>query len=239
MMITAPVFRHEAIPPQVKVFLSVILAMICTTAFGKYQPTIDFHLWYLVFLVMKEMMAGMLIGFSVNFVFYAARFAGGLLDMEMGYQTGLLFDPSQGIPTLLGELKEMITLILFLIIGGHYQLIESMMLSFKAIPLTKFAMTESTLQLLARQAASVFILGVKISAPVLVALFCTNLALALLARVAPQTNIFILSFQVKVVVGLLVLSFSVPLLIYILKWALGLLQGETMRMILTLNPGSS
>ena len=62
------------------------------------------------------------------------------------------------------------------------------------------------------------------------------MALALLARVAPQTNIFILSFQLKIAIGLLVLMASVPLFIYITKYSLQGFEEELMRIILSLNP---
>ena len=76
----------------------------------------------------------------------------------------------------------------------------------------------------------------KIAAPVMISLFCVNLALALLARMAPQTNIFTLSFQFKIGVGLLVLFVSVPLLVLVLKLALTQMQTETMNILLSLNP---
>jgi len=235
-MVTAPLFKSDTVIPQVKIMMAVILAIICNTAFWHVQPPIEFHLWTMVILVFKEFTLGVLIGFVTNTVFFAARLAGGIIDIEMGYQTALLFDPTNISPTLIGELKELMALMIFLAINGHHQIIEAVFASFHAVPLTTFELSGASIELLIRFMASIYIIGIKVAAPVLVALFCTNLALALLARVAPQTNIFILSFQLKVAVGLLVLSVSVPLMAYSLKWALETLQSETMRMILTLNP---
>lgn len=236
-MASAPFFKNSAIIPQHKVIFSAIFAMIITTSYWTEQPVIDFHLWFLVLLVFKEFLVGIIIGFAANAVFFAARFAGGLIDLEMGYQTAVIFDQNQTTPTLIGEFQELIVLMIFLFLDGHLQLIEAAFASFRAIPVSTFEMSGSTVTLLLKFATTVLILGVKMAAPVLVALFCTNLALALLARVAPQTNIFILSFQMKVVVGLLILSVSMPVFIYLSKWALSNIQEETMRMILSLNPG--
>jgi len=232
----APFFKATAIIPQVKIFLAALIAVAVTSAFWSSQPVIDFHLWFVALLVIKEFLLGLIIGFAAHAVFFAARFAGGVIDIEMGYQTAVMFDPANTTPTIVGEFKELIALMLFLVMNGHHHIIEAAYASVRAVPLTTFTITESTTQLLAKYAVTVFILAIKIASPILVALFCTNLALALLARIAPQTNIFILSFQVKVAVGILMLFISVPMVIYILKWALGSVQSVTFEILLSMYP---
>ncbi len=236
MFITAPFYKSMAILPQVKVFLAIVIATSMTQFYWTQQPTFDFHLWSLVLLVFKEFTVGAIIGFAANLVFLGARMAGGLIDFEMGFQAASVFDPASNNPTLIGELNELITLMIFLIINGHHQLIEVIFASIRAVPLTTFAISEPTYILLIKFTTTIFILAIKIAAPVLIALFSTNLALALLARVAPQTNIFIISFQLKVAVGLLMLFVSVPLLVYVIKWALGSMQEQTMQLLMTLYP---
>jgi flagellar biosynthetic protein FliR len=237
MVAAAPVFKSTAINPQIKIYLSALMAIIMTSAFAESQPVIEFQLLNIAVLALKEFFFGVLIGFSANMVFFAARFAGGLIDMEMGYNTSTLFDQTSMTPTLVGEIKDLIALMMFFILNGHHQLIESLFASFKAVPISTFAISSVTIQLLIKMAVTTFILAIKFSAPVLVALFCTNFALALLARVAPQTNIFILSFQMKISVGLLVLIASTPMLVYVIKWALENFQSNTMQIIMSLYPG--
>lgn len=235
--VAAPFFKNAAIPSQVKVFLSLLIAVSITNEFWMEQPVIEFHLWYLALLVLKEFMVGIVIGFAANLVFYAATFAGGIVDIDMGYQASLLFDINSNTPTLVGTLKEMMVLMIFLYINGHHQIIEAVYASLRIVPITTFAITESTVALLVKFSTNVLIIGIKLAAPVIVALFCTNLALALLARVAPQTNIFILSFQLKVAVGLIMLAISIPLIVYVSKWALGSMQETTFELLMSINPG--
>lgn len=236
IFLTAPFLRSEAIPPQVKIMFSVILAIIVNTALWKEHPTLEFHLWNLVFLVFKEFLVGMIIGFAANTVFYAARMAGGLIDQDMGFQTATIFDRSNSTPTIVGEVKELVAIMVFLFLNGHHYLVEGLFISVKAIPLTTMAVTDSTMSLLAKMSTSVIVLAIKMASPVLIALFLTNLSLALLARVAPQTNIFILSFQVKVTVGLIVLLAAMPLFVYVAKFALAGFQENLYTFIMTLYP---
>lgn len=235
MMASAPVFKSTAINAKVKIMLSLLIAVIMSNVYADKQPAIEFELMNVAVITLKEFFFGVLIGFSANLVFFAARFAGGIIDMEMGYNTSMLFDQSNVNPTLVGEFKDLIALMLFFIINGHHQLIESLYISFEIVPINKFIITDVTIQLLTKMVVTVFILAMKFAAPILVALFCSNLSLALLGRVAPQTNIFVLSFQIKIIVGLLVLFTSVPLLVYVIKWALENFQSNTIDIIKSIN----
>jgi flagellar biosynthetic protein FliR len=236
IFLTAPFLKSNGIPPQVKIMSAVILAIIVNTSLWNQQPTLEFHLWYLVLLVLKEFLVGMMIGWASNAIFFAARTAGGIVDQDMGFQTATMFDRDAGAPTLLGEFKELIALMVFLFIDGHHYLIEGLFISVKAVPLTTMEITNSSITLFTNMAISVLVLAIKMASPVLIALFLTNLSLALLARIAPQTNIFILSFQLKVSVGLIVLLISIPLFVYVSKIAMEGMQQELYRFILTLYP---
>ena len=233
---SGPIFKSKAIPMQVKVFLGVILAVSVTTAYWTDQPVIDFHLFNIVLLVLKEFMVGILIGFSASAVFWGARLAGGLIDFDLGYHTSVAFNIEEGAPTIVGELKYMMVLMIFLGINGHHTMIDAMFTSVQAVPLTTFEITTSTLRLLIQFATEVMIIGVKLSGPVLVAIFVTNLGLALLARVAPQTNVFILSFQLKIVVGILVMFASISLVAMVSKYSLQDIGTDMVRFLMSVNP---
>ena len=237
MMAVAPFFSNSAIPMQLKMLFSMILSIIITTAFWKHQPVIDFDVWNLLLLVFKELLVGISIGFAANLVFWGASFAGGMIDFDMGFQAATLFNQEDSAPSLTGEFFGLATLMLFFIVNGHHYIIQSIFASIKAVPLTKMEFTDSTIKELARMATSVLMIGIKIASPIIIALFLTNLSLSLLARIAPQTNIFVLSFQIKVVVGMLTLIASTPLMIWVIKFFLDSMENELMRMIMSLNPG--
>ena len=162
LFVAGPFFKNSAIVPQVKIILSIFLAIMITSAFWQEQPTIELHLWNIVLLVIKEFMVGLILGFTANLPFVAARFAGGVIDMEMGYQTGALFDREATTPTLVGEFNELIVLMLFLIMNGHHYLIEGIYFSMKVLPLNSMVFTETTLNMLGGIAVSIFILAVKL-----------------------------------------------------------------------------
>lgn len=236
MMFTAPMFSNAAVLPQIKIGLAAVIAMMLTAAFADKQPAIDFHLWTLITLVFKEFLVGGAIGFAAAMMLYAAEFAGGLLDFDIGFQTALLFDLNSSAPTIIGQLKMMAVLMVFLGMNGHHFLLEAIAASFVAVPLDGFGVTTSAVDTLIRMATNVTIIAVKIASPMLLALLLVNVSLALLSRVAPQLNIFILSFQFKVAVGLIMLFVTIPLFVMIAKTAITYFQNETYTALMTLNP---
>ncbi|MFO7945966.1 MAG: flagellar biosynthetic protein FliR [Armatimonadota bacterium] len=62
--------------------------------------------------------------------------------------------------------------------------------------------------------ASIFSVGLRLAAPVMAAVFLTDLGFGFIARVVPQMNVFLVGIPAKMLVGLVVLSFSAPLLVY-------------------------
>jgi len=236
LFVTGLFFGHMSIPVTVKAGIILILTMIMTPMFFEDAPHIKFEVFNMFFLVFKEFLVGALLGFASNIVYWATRFGGGITDMDMGYQASLMFDSTAGSPTLVGEFYAMGTLMIFLYLNGHHFLIEALFLSMKAVPITTFAITEATLTLLFQTITAFMILGLKIAAPVMITLFNVNLSLTLLSKVAPQMNIFMLSFQVKIAVGILVLFASVPIIALVSKQALQFMQTEITTFLMTLNP---
>ncbi|MCL2039011.1 MAG: flagellar biosynthetic protein FliR [Bacteroidetes bacterium] len=236
LFVSALFFGHIAIPIPVKAMLILILTLIITPMFFDTAAPVKFEIVNMFLLMFKELLVGAILGFASNIIYWAARFGGGLVDMEMGFQAGAVFDPNSGAPTLVGEFYALTTLMLFLYFNGHHFLIEALYLSMKFVPLTTFELTEATLTTLFKITSSFLILGLKIAAPVSITIFNTNLALTLLSKVSPQINIFMLSFQVKVAAGLLVLFASIPVIGIVSKQALQLMQAEITTFLLTLNP---
>jgi len=236
---TAPFFSHPGIPTQAKIFTSVVIAIAMTMTFGEQQPTVTFELFTLVGLVFKEFFVGALLGFASFLPFFAVRVAGGILDLDIGFQTALMFDASADVPSLLGEINFLVALMVFLGINGHHFMLETMYASLKAIPLTSFALTENAITTLVRVSTSVFILGFKLASPVIVALMLTNLGLALLGRVSPQMNIFALSYSLKILVGLLVLIATFALFVQMVSIMLKSFQDDLWKVIMSLQLGGS
>jgi flagellar biosynthetic protein FliR len=236
MMVSGPFFSNTAIQLQSKLALSASVAILMTVAFAADQPPITVDAWALVPVVFKEVFIGVALGWSAGLLFQAVRMAGGLVDMDMGFQTALLFNPQADVPTLVGEVKSLALLMVYIALDGHLALLEATYASVEVVPLGMASFGKASLDAVTGMVVAMFIIGLKIAAPLLIALFITNLALALLSKVAPQINVFTLSFQFKIAVGLLVLFASVPLFVFVSKNAISTFQRDTLVVLKSLAP---
>jgi flagellar biosynthesis protein FliR len=234
MLTTSPFFDNGAVKVQTRIALGVILAMMMTTSFGDQQPTIHFDIIAIGVVVLKEIALGATIGYVMNLLVMSARFAGSLVDVELGFQTGAAFNLNIEASAILGELYALMVLMIFIAINGHHALIETVFVSAKLIPLTTFSLPSEAMQSLIRTVAIMLMLGAKMGAPLLIALFITNLSLALMSRVAPQINVFQLSYNVKTMVGLLLLMLTVPLIGAVSRQGLEIFQQETLKVLMAI-----
>jgi flagellar biosynthetic protein FliR len=230
IFIISPVFRLQSVPFVLKVFFALILSVMIVSTLN-IEAKIDFELWSLIFLVNKELFTGMIIGFAINLVFWGMRFGGGIIDYEMGFFAASLLSFSETTPTIFGEFLEWTTLMLFFLINGHHQIFEALYVSFAKIPIGMASFSNLTMQELGKFMSILTIIALKISAPIFVSTFLINISLAMLSRMAPQTNIFVVSFQVKIAVALLVFFLAISFFVYSSKQFLEIFQNQTYNLL--------
>jgi flagellar biosynthesis protein FliR len=217
-LIAAPVFGDKAIPTIAKIFLSFVIAYIIFLVMDTATVKVQVELWWLFMNVIKEIITGLLIGFSLNFVFYGFSFAGTLMGFDMGLNMAQVFNPSDETETdILGQFIYFIAILVFFLINGHHYLIRELAYSFKVVPVGKFTVNKSVIDLLISYSANVFVIAVKIAAPILISFFLVNIAEGITARVIPQMQIFFVTQPLKLGLGFMLLVFSTPLLIYVIK----------------------
>ena len=96
----------------------------------------------------------------------------------------------------------------FLVVDGHHQLLQALAASYGALPIGAggWAATGELAPLVARTLGTVFVIGVRIAAPVVLVLFVVEVALGLLSRVAPQLNLMVNAAPMRLFTGLAVLG---------------------------------
>jgi flagellar biosynthetic protein FliR len=124
------------------------------------------------------------------------------------------FDPATGSTVnMMRRMKFYLCMILYLLMDGHHFLIRAMFKSFEVLPVTGVNLGEGAITQMVVLSGEIFYLGVQIAAPALAALFLTQVALGLLARVAPQMNVFMLSFPLNIAIGISLITASMYILI--------------------------
>lgn len=211
-MISGPLYAVRGIPPLLKAGFSLVLA-------GVIFPVVEINgplpggAWGYGLAVVSETGVGLLLGTAVTMVLNSIRMVGQFIDFQIGYAMANLIDPVNGVQnTLLSQYLYLLGLVFFLLLDGHYTLLAGLAKSYQLIPLGAASFNGSAALVLLKIFAGAFAIALRVSAPVLAVLVVSDLTLGFLARTAPQINVFLTGFPVKIAAGLLTLSFLLPFL---------------------------
>jgi flagellar biosynthetic protein FliR len=193
---------------------------------------VDVRLLALVVMGLKEVVVGLVIGFATGIIFAGVRGAGELVGFELGFSIATVFDPENGQNNpIVGEFFYLATALVFLALNGHHYALQAIVLSYEAVPVNGLAITGVAADRIVALTGTVLLVSVKLASPVIVAGFLVNLAMAVLTRVAPQMNVFVLSFPVKIAVVLVVLMTSGPMMIYVFKKLLAGFEDNVLELV--------
>ena len=210
----APFFSMNKTPRTLRVglsfFTSLLLYQALTPAEGvAYSTLLEYAL-----MVIKEALTGLLIGFSATICTSIVNFAGSIADMEIGLSMVTLMDPATRQQTTITSTLYQNLIMLILIISGMYQyIIGALAESYELIPVYGAHMNAEKLL----NAAIVFMaeyitIGFRICLPIFAAILMLNAVLGILAKVAPQMNMFAVGLQLKIFVGLGIIFLTLFLL---------------------------
>ncbi|WP_372814079.1 flagellar biosynthetic protein FliR [Paenibacillus sp.] len=211
--VVAPIFSGRNVPAQFKIGISVFVAFIAFVGAGTQSPVAMDSMY--VLLIIREILVGLCLGFVAYMFFTIVQIAGSFIDIQIGFGIANVIDPMTGTQSpVIGNLKFMVASMLFLSLNGHHYLLEAIMRSYEWIPLNNETFTKfyggQISDFMLKSFSSVFALSFQMAAPLIVAMFLTDVGLGLLARVAPQFNIFVIGLPVKLLLGLIMLVLLFP-----------------------------
>jgi flagellar biosynthetic protein FliR len=225
-MMLAPFFSIKGPPVIVRTGLGALLTLAILPSF-EVLPTVTDDLLAYSFLVIKEVLVGLIIGYASMLVFSAVRVAGEFIDIQMGFAMAAVFDPQyQSRITLVGQYLYILAILLFLVMDGHHSLILAISHSYAVIPIGAAIFDKPLVVCIIQMFVDVFSLGVRIAAPFVAVLVICDICLGLLARTVPQLNVFILGFPLKAGIGMVALGAALPILIIIVSGVLQQMQRD-------------
>lgn len=205
----APFFGQANTPQRVKlgfaICISYMVYLLLPQQTLSYESTLDYAV-----LVIKESIAGILVGFFAYLVNTIIVFAGHIIDMEIGLTMASTFDPqTQSQITVSGRFYQYIFMMIFIITGMHWYLLSALVDSFTAVPLGQMQMRASLISMLTDFIGQYFVLGFRIALPVFASSFVVNIVLGIMTKVAPQIHMFSVGMQLKILAGLLIMFMTV------------------------------
>lgn len=204
----APFFGLSNVPRRVKAGLSVFIAIVLFESMEKTPLEYTGVIGY-AGIAITELMIGVIMGFMMNCCVYILSFSGQIIDMEIGFAMVNVMNPMANMTTTVtGNLYTYFVMLLLLASDLYRYILKAMLDAFTFIPVGQAVFRISIYNVMVTFIKDYFIIGFRIVLPVFAATLVVNVVLGVLAKVAPQMNMFVIGMQLKVFVGLVLLTLA-------------------------------
>lgn len=203
MIIIAPIFGTLSLPRQVRAFLAVAIALLVTPVYLDITlpPVTDLAAYGRM--MGNEVAIGLLLGLGVTIMFSGIQVAGQIVSQMSGLSLSDVFDPGfDEQVSMFTNLFHMLTLAVFVAIGGHRIMIEAVLQTFAWAPPGHAVLGDTFVDVLTNLMTQSFALGIHAAAPLLIALFFSTIVLGLIGRTLPQINIIAVGFGINSILTL-------------------------------------
>ena len=164
-------------------------------------------------MVMSEALAGALLGYFTNIVMTILNFTGRLIDMEIGFAMVTMYDPVFKVDTsVTGNLYNYFVIILLLVNDFHHYFLRAFVDAFKVVPIGRAVISANTVNVITYFLGNYFMIAMRLMLPIYATMLLVNVVLGVMAKVAPQMNMFVVGIQLKLLGGLVVMILMMSML---------------------------
>jgi flagellar biosynthesis protein FliR len=206
----APIFGTKTVPARVKIGIALVLAIMVVPILPKFQYTDPLSLAGVV-ITIQQVFIGVVLGFIVTLVFSALIIGGQSIAQLMGLGFASMMDPQNGVSVpVVGQFFTVLATIIFLITNGHLILIDTLVGSFKSIPIGGGGLEPEKIWQVILWSKWMFMAALVIALPAITSLLLVNVAFGVMTRASPQLNIFAVGFPITILLGFIVMLASMP-----------------------------
>jgi flagellar biosynthetic protein FliR len=204
LMVFAPFLGSESVSMPVKAGFTFALTGLLYPVCRFPELPLDAAGWMRV--MGSELMVGVLLGVTLNFILDAVQFAGQLIGLQMGFSLVNVMDPQTQVDTpVLSIFHQLVVLLIFLQMNVHHWLLRGLAASFSYLPPGGAGLNLAVTGGLLHAAGGIWLVGLQMAAPVVVATMLADIALGFLGKASPQLPILFFALSIKSVLGLILL----------------------------------
>lgn len=203
-----PFMSRQTLPGLVRTGVAMSLALVVYPIVEPQVPRDGLATWLVLGLILKETFIGLLIGFTVAALFWAVEAAGFFIDNQRGAAIAGSIDPLLGTDSSpLGIMLLQAYVVYFFVSGGFLVFLGGLYDSYRVWSVTSFVpqLPPEAAEFFLGELDRITYLMVLLAAPVIIAMFLSELGLALISRFAPSLNVFFLAMPIKSGVAIFVL----------------------------------
>jgi flagellar biosynthetic protein FliR len=202
LLFSIPFFNASGIPTMAKIGFALLLTNLVAVVLPEH-PTLPANAMGMVCAGCSEVMLGLFMGLIIRCAFQTVSMASEIISIEGGFMRDNSFDPfQQQQGTAMERLLYNFAVVIFLTTGMHLEVFSNFVKSFEVAHLGQWIPSAGSIRGLISATSQIFIVAVQMAAPFIALNFVINMTFAVLGKAVPQMNVFIISFAVLIVGGL-------------------------------------
>ncbi len=208
MFISIPVFSVKALPAQVRVIAAFLITAVVVPVIPE-PPNIAIVSYSGFVVAVHQLLIGLVTGFVLQMVFAMMVVGGQTVAYSMGLGFASMVDPATGVQVpVVSQVFVISSSLMFLAVNGHLLLIEMLVASFTTLPIAMSGFSISDIWSIVIWSSQIFVAGVLMAMPVMIALLFVNLSFGVASRAAPQLQIFGVGFPITIMLGMVLIWLS-------------------------------
>lgn len=217
LCIVSPFFGGETVNERIRILLALFIAFVFFPTLQSSMSAVPTHVLEYLFLVLKELMVGLFIGFLVTAIFFGFQLGGRYMAIHMGLSMARMMDPFSNEQTsVIGQLLSLITLTVFVVVDGHHFILRALYSSFEYVPLAQVHFRAEILDQAVKLFNVVIDTSLRVAMPTMAGLFAVNMIFGFIARLVPKMKVFILALPAKIAIGVMIISASLPFVLLLI-----------------------
>lgn len=218
ILMTLPIFGSKRLSRRIKIGFVFAVSLTLYPVVDLSGINFPLNTVTLIPCIVGEIIIGAILGLTASLIFAGVQLSGQLVGFQMGFAIARVIDPVSGIQaSILSTFENIVAVLIFLSLNAHHFFIKAISSSFQLIPPLGLNLSGNLMWLVLDLSGNMFILAIKIGAPVIAILLFTSVAFGIVARTVPQVHIMIVAFPLKISIGLLFIALSFPFFSFVLS----------------------
>ncbi|MBU1385403.1 MAG: flagellar type III secretion system protein FliR [Alphaproteobacteria bacterium] len=209
ILLMLPGVGESYVPPRIRLSLALLFSLVLWPLVVGSLPALPATLGGLAGWIIREVLVGLAIGALLRSFLTVLATAGEVVALQTTLAFAQTANPMQAQPgsTISAFLMLLGTTLIFAT-NTHHLFIAGLVGSYELIAPVRPLVTEDFATLAVRTVGDAFMLGVQLSAPVLVFAIIFNLASGLVGRVMPAFQVYFAAAPLSIILGLSIFALS-------------------------------
>jgi flagellar biosynthetic protein FliR len=207
-----PLFGWRSLPMRIRAGIALLMTIFFAQVLPRPEVACGQVHWLTAALLLaQEVLCGLALGLAARLAFHAVEQGGRFASRQMGFALAGVVDPNTGMEGQpLSLFFEITFSLFFLAAGGHHLLIALLARSYEAFPVGQGPEIGEMVAALVAAGSAMLTFALRMAAPLLAACLVLTVVLGVLARALPEMNVLLMSFPLRIGLGLLMAATMMP-----------------------------